>query len=120
MPDDDLGSITRWIANLKDGDDSASERLWERYFARMVALARARLRAIGRRDAASDEEDAAISAFDSFCAGVARGQFPQLADRDDLWRILIVITARKVLAHARRHLRQKAGPSQSCFSWLQR
>ncbi len=109
MPDDDQGSITRWIANLKDGDDSASQRLWERYFARMVELARARLRALGRRDAASDEEDAAISAFDSFCSGVARGRFPQLADRDDLWRILVVITARKAQAHARRQLRQKRG-----------
>jgi len=109
MPDDDQGSITRWIANLRDGDDSASQRLWERYFARMVELARARLRALGRRDAASDEEDAALSAFDSFCAGVARGRFPQLADRDDLWRLLVVITARKVNAHARRQLRQKRG-----------
>lgn len=109
MPSDDHGSVTRWIANLKDGDDSATQRLWERYFARMVELARSRLRALGRRDAASDEEDAAISAFDSFCAGVARGRFPQLADRDDLWRLLVVITARKVHAQARRHLRQKRG-----------
>ncbi len=109
MPGDDGGSVTRWLANLKDGDDAASKRLWERYFARMVELARARLRALGRRDAASDEEDAALSAFDSFCAGVAQGRFPQLADRDDLWRLLVVITARKVHAHARRELRQKRG-----------
>ncbi len=67
------------------------------------------MRAFGRRDAASDEEDAAISAFDSFCAGVARGRFPQLADRNDLWRLLVVITARKVNSHARRQLRHKRG-----------
>jgi DNA-directed RNA polymerase specialized sigma24 family protein len=77
-----------------------------------VDLARARLRASGRRDAGSDEEDAALSAFDSLCAGLARGQFPQLADRDDLWRLLVVITTRKVRAQARRRLRQKRGAGQ--------
>jgi DNA-directed RNA polymerase specialized sigma24 family protein len=40
-------------------------------------------RGCGRRgrDAASDEEDAALSGFDSLCAGLAKGQFPQLARR---------------------------------------
>jgi hypothetical protein len=84
MPDDDHGSVTRWNSNLRDGNDSAPQRLWERYFARMVELARAGLRSLGRRDAAGDEEDTALSAFDSFCAGVARGRFPELADRKDL------------------------------------
>ena len=108
------GSITGWIAGVKAGDLAAAQPLWERYFARMVDLARARLRASGRRghDAAGDEEDAALSAFDSLCAGLARGQFPQLADRDDLWRLLVVITTRKVRAQARRRLRQKRGAGQ--------
>ena len=111
MPGDGEGSITGWIAGVKSGDLAAAQPLWERYFSRMVDLARARLRASGRRgrDAASDEEDAALSAFDSLCAGLARGQFPQLADRDDLWRLLVVITTRKVQAQGRRRLRQKRG-----------
>ena len=108
------GSITRWIGDLKAGDAAAAQPLWERYFARMVDLARARLRASGRRvhDPAVDGEDAALSAFDSLCAGLARGRFPQLADRDDLWRLLVVITTRKVRAQARRRLRQKRGGGQ--------
>jgi DNA-directed RNA polymerase specialized sigma24 family protein len=109
MPGDDPGSITRWIADIKDGDLAAAQPLWERYFGRMVDLARARLRATRGRDAGSDEEDAALSAFDSLCAGLARGRFPQLADRDNLWRLLVVITTRKVRAQARRRLRQKRG-----------
>ncbi len=114
MPDDGHGSITAWIASMKAGDLAAAQPLWEHYFARMVDLARARLRASGRRgrDAASDEEDAALSAFDSLCAGLARGQFPQLTDRDDLWRLLVVITTRKVQAQTRRRLRQKRGAGQ--------
>ena len=35
---------------------------------------------------AFDEEDVAISAFQSFCERAARGQFPKLNDRNDLWR----------------------------------
>jgi DNA-directed RNA polymerase specialized sigma24 family protein len=114
MQDHGDGSITNWIAGVKAGDVAAAQPLWERYFARMVDLARGRLRAKGLRgrDAASDEEDAALSAFDSLFAGLARGQFPQLADRDDLWRLLVVITTRKVSAQARRQLRQKRGGGQ--------
>ena len=44
MPDADDGSITRWIAGVKGGDLAAAQPLWERYFARMVELARSRLR----------------------------------------------------------------------------
>ena len=109
MAGDDQGSVTRWIADVKDGDRQAVQPLWERYFARMADLARARLRAVRLRDAGRDEEDAALSAFDSLCSGLARGQYPQLSDRDDLWRLLVVITSRKVLIQARRQLRQKRG-----------
>ena len=49
------------------------------------------------------------SAFDSLCAGLARGRFPNLADRDDLWRLLVVITTRKVQAQVRHQFRQKRG-----------
>jgi DNA-directed RNA polymerase specialized sigma24 family protein len=39
----------------------------------------------------------ALSALDSFCRGAQQGRFPQLSDRDDLWRLLVVITARKAI-----------------------
>jgi DNA-directed RNA polymerase specialized sigma24 family protein len=103
------GSVTRWIGDLKSGGDSAAQHLWERYFHRLVHLARARLRATPRAGAIADEEDAALSAFDSFCRGVARGRFPDLADRDGLWRLLVVITLRKVMGQARRQGAEKRG-----------
>lgn len=108
QPDDD-GSVTRWIGELKAGDPAAAQPLWERYFDRLVRLARARLLTARLPSAEADEEDAALSAFDSFCAGAVRGRFPQLADRDDLWRLLVLITARKVQAQGRRHRRRKRG-----------
>jgi len=106
--EEDGGSVSQWLGDLKAGDPAAAQPLWERYFARLVGLARTRLRA-NRRGAATDEEDAALSAFHSFCEGAAQGRFPNLADRDDLWRLLVVITARKAGAHAERESRQKRG-----------
>ena len=95
MASRDEGSVTRWIGDLKAGGEFAAQHLWERYFHRLVHLARARLRASGRAGVIADEEDAALSAFDSFCRGAAAGRFPELADRDGLWRLLVVITVRK-------------------------
>jgi len=103
------GSISGWIDDLKAGDEAAVQPLWERYYARLVRLARAKLRASRRAAAAEDEEDAALSAFNSFCAGAARGRFPRLADRDDLWRLLVVITSRKAGAQVARQGRRKRG-----------
>jgi DNA-directed RNA polymerase specialized sigma24 family protein len=70
-----------------------------------VALARARLRGTPRR--AADEEDVALSAFDSFCRGAERGLFPQLHDRDNLWRLLVVITSRKAQDLAQHQARRR-------------
>ena len=89
------GSVTCWIQLLSTGDPAAAQRLWERYFRRLVGLARTKLRGAPRR--AADEEDVALSAFVSFFRGAARGRFPRLEDREDLWRLLVVITARKAL-----------------------
>ena len=107
MTDEGGGSVTRWIGELKAGDRDAAQRLWERYFADLVRLARARLRAVPR--AAEDEEDVALSAFDSFCAAASHGRFPRLDDRDDLWRVLVTLAQRKAADLIRRQRRLKRG-----------
>jgi DNA-directed RNA polymerase specialized sigma24 family protein len=107
-PDDD-GSVTRWIGDLKAGGDRAAKHLWERYFERLVHLARNKLKAKARRSTAEDEEDAAPSAFDSFCRGAAQGRFPLLNDREDLWRLLVVLTVRKALDQLSREGAAKRG-----------
>jgi DNA-directed RNA polymerase specialized sigma24 family protein len=89
------GSVSRWIGMLKGGDGDAAQRLWEAYSRRLIALARARLRGVPTR--MSDEEDVALSAFDSLCRGAERGRFARLEDRDDLWQLLVVITVRKAI-----------------------
>ncbi len=108
-PSHEQGSITRCVDGLKAGDQAAAQVLWERYFDHLVRLARRRLAAANRAGADEDEEDAALSAFDSFCAGLAGGRFPRLEDRDDLWRLLVVITARKASAQVDRRRAHKRG-----------
>jgi DNA-directed RNA polymerase specialized sigma24 family protein len=100
-------SVTRWLNQLQDGDPDAAQRLWERYFARLVGLARQRLRQAPRQ--AADEEDVALSAFDSFCRAAEGGRFPRLQDRDDLWRLLVVITTRKACHLVRDQGRRRRG-----------
>lgn len=88
------GSVTIWLHRLKDGSrDEAVERLWAVYFGKLVAQARNRLRTRSR--AVADEEDVALGAFDSFVRATEAGRFPRLDDRDDLWQILLMLTARK-------------------------
>jgi DNA-directed RNA polymerase specialized sigma24 family protein len=101
------GSVTRLIARIKAGDGEAAQHLWDSYFQKLIALARARLRGTARR--AADEEDVVLSAFDSFFRRAGRGQFPRLNDRDDLWQLLFVLTVRKAIDLARREGRISRG-----------
>ena len=86
--------IERWIGELQCGGDpnEAARKLWECYFRDLVRLARARFRDAPRGPA--DEEDAALTAFETFCRGAAAGRFQHLAGRDELWRLLVTLTVR--------------------------
>jgi DNA-directed RNA polymerase specialized sigma24 family protein len=102
----DQGSITRWIGELREGEQAAAEKLWEVYFQRLLRLARGRLESAPRR--AADEEDVALSAFHSFCRGARQGRFPRLADRHALWPLLVAITSHKCVDLRRREGRRPA------------
>jgi DNA-directed RNA polymerase specialized sigma24 family protein len=101
------GSITHWIREIQDGNQQVAQELWERYFSKLVQLARVELRGAKRQMA--DEEDVAISVFDSFCRAAENGRFPDLADRDSLWRLLVRMTARKSVDLRRRETRLRRG-----------
>ncbi|MFQ5734427.1 MAG: ECF-type sigma factor [Planctomycetaceae bacterium] len=89
-----------WIGALKAGDEQAAQHLFERYFRQLVALARAKLGGVPSR--VRDEEDVALSALNSFFLRARENAFPCLNDHDDLWRLLVVFTARKA-SHLRRY-----------------
>ncbi len=87
--------VTAWLRKLEAGHDHAAQRLWDVFFERLVRLVQDRMRATDRRVA--DPEDVALSAFASFCRGVENQRFPELSNRQGLWRLLVSITIHKLL-----------------------
>lgn len=104
---DEAGTVTVWLEQLKAGDPDAAAPLWREYYAGLISLARQRLRPVP--NAIADEEDVALSEFDSFCRGVGVCRFPDLNDRDDLWKVLFDITAKKAHGQVKYETRQKRG-----------
>ncbi len=98
--------VTVWIRALADNDDAAIQKIWERYYSQLLALARGRL---GNNRRMADEEDAVLSAFNSFYQGLQSGRFPRLNDRHDLWKVLLTLTARKTTQYRRRGHADKRG-----------
>lgn len=103
-------SITFWIHRLKDGDAAAVRPLWDHFFQQLVGVARRRLGGTSRR--MSDEEDVAVTAFNSLCIGVAEGRFERLDSRDDLWQVLVALASRKAIDQIRKQVSQKRGGGQ--------
>ncbi|QEG37155.1 RNA polymerase sigma factor [Bythopirellula goksoeyrii] len=100
-------NVSHWIELVKAGDSAAANRIWQHYFDRLVRSVRARLQ--GQNLAISDEDDIVVSVFDSFYNAAENGRFPNLTDRDDLWRLLLRMAARKVVDKRRHDRRQRRG-----------
>ncbi len=100
-------SVNEWITGLKKGDADAAQRLWDRYFKELVKFARRRLGAAPRQT--KDEEDIALSVFDSFCRGAQAGRLSGVKDHHELWWTLLAITRRKVIDQVRVMNRQAHG-----------
>lgn len=105
-PQSGTGSVTQFFGLLQTGDPAAAEALWERFFPRLVALARRTL--AGRPQRVADADDAVQSAFASFCLRAQAGEF-SIRDRNDLWGLLGVITVNKARIQARRETAAKRG-----------
>jgi DNA-directed RNA polymerase specialized sigma24 family protein len=96
------------LHGLRTGDNVAAQELWNRYFARLVAVAHSRLRGLARD---SSGEDVALSALKSVMLGVQANRFPNLTDGTGLWPLLVTITARKAIKEVRRQLANKRSPN---------
>ena len=57
----------------------------------------------------ADEEDVAVSVFRCLCAGAEHGRLAEIADRGDLWRVLVTMTLRKTIDQQRRLAGKKRG-----------
>jgi DNA-directed RNA polymerase specialized sigma24 family protein len=107
---DSAHSVTHWLERLKQGDRQAVGPLWERYFTRLVQLARTRLPRTSTTGAAS-AEDVALEAFASFCRRAEQDGFAHLFDRDDLWQILVAIAFRKRCNQIKYERRKRRRPA---------
>ncbi len=101
MPTDTAGSVTVMIGALQTKDRTQVPVLWNLYFERLARLAHPIVR-IGPMAARGTEEDAALSALDAFCNGIADGRFPYVDSRELLWSTLAKITERKAMQLVRR------------------
>ena len=100
-------SVTEWIDCLKEGDPGASNRLWHRYFERLIRLASRKMGTLPRR--VVDEEDIVNSVFFELLSGIEKQRFPELHDRQDLWQILIMLTERQAIGVRRHQMADKHG-----------
>jgi RNA polymerase sigma factor (sigma-70 family) len=100
------GSVSRWLEELKSGDQQAATQLWNRYYAQLLGLACQRLRGA---HGVADEEDVAASAMGTFFRRAQQGCFPEVRDRNQLWHLLMTITDRKAVSQLRHEHRQKRG-----------
>lgn len=101
------GSVTQIFAKLRQGDADSAQRLWERFFPRLLGLARKTL--TGRVQRVADADDAVQSAFASFWQRAERGEFGDSLDRDEIWGLLGIITVRKARKQTRREQAEKRG-----------
>jgi DNA-directed RNA polymerase specialized sigma24 family protein len=101
------GSVTTWITQLKSGEEDALSRLHDRYWPKLVALARQKLE--GAPGHGVDEEDIAQDAFWSFYRRFRAGTPFQLASRHDLLALLTHIVACKAINQMQFERAQKRG-----------
>ena len=99
------GSVSGWIAKMRQGDPAAIGQLVARYFQRIAQFAESKLRR-GIR-VTDDGEDIAISVLHTITRNSAKGRFPDLQDRDDLWFLMIVIAQHAVIDKKRTELRRE-------------
>lgn len=100
-------SVSLWLQDLRQGEDSAIGKVWGRYFQKLVRLAQRHLRNSEKR--VEDEEDVALSVLQSLCAGAAADRFHHIDNREELWVLLATMTHRKCVNRIRRNVAQKRG-----------
>jgi len=106
------GSVTGWIQQMKEGEESALARLHARYWPALVAMAQKRLGNVPGR--VIDKEDVAQEAFWSFYKSFKAGRLPRLMNRHDLLALLSHIIACKAVNEIEREFgAQKRGAGRS-------
>lgn len=104
-------TVTGLLLDVRNGNDEAIERLFDLYLTRLEMIGRQTYRSkfADVHRPVEDEEDAAISALETFCAALRSGKVNQVANRHQLWKLLVTITIRKIYDQRERATAQKRG-----------
>jgi DNA-directed RNA polymerase specialized sigma24 family protein len=100
-------SVSQWIVDVRAGGQEAAQRLYNRYLRRLAENVRKKMNGASRR--MSDEEDIAHAALTSLFMQIRRGSFPQMANRCDLWQVLIMLANRRLADLKRQQFSLKRG-----------
>jgi len=104
---DATGSVTMLFRDVCAGSPEALQPLWDKYFPRLMQLARRTLGDGRQRIAGAD--DAVQSAFFTFWQQADAGKLDDDLRRDNLWALLSVMTVRKARRQLRKEGAQKRG-----------
>ena len=107
MQEESLGSISLFFQLLQKQDDAHSAfEIWTRFFPRLLGIAN---KIIAGRAFPLGAEDAVQEAFIQFFRSVQSGRYKHSLNREDLWRVLCVITIRKSRRQITREYAAKRG-----------
>jgi DNA-directed RNA polymerase specialized sigma24 family protein len=106
MNDYSLGSISQLFQLLQQGNSQSATEIFARYFPRLLKLAQ---RVLAARTLPMEAEDAVQDAFLQFFNSVQLGTYDQPLRRDDLWRILSMITVQQSRKQLGREATAKRG-----------
>lgn len=109
MPKDE--SVTVWLRQLGKGNQGAAKHLWERYSQTLERLAR--LRFSQSLNEVFSEEDLVQSVFITLWKGAGEGRWDDVANRNELWWLLLRITRCKALKRTQYNSRQKRAAPQT-------
>jgi len=101
------GSVTNWIRLLQAGDTGGAQPLFNRYFELLVSRCQAQMS--GKPPRAADGEDVAQQVLASFFRQATEKRYPDLKDRDSLWKLLLTIASNKAKSLIKQEGRDKRG-----------
>ncbi len=103
------GSVTRWISQIREGQQEALDAFSKRYFSKIRNLAKSRL-------SNPDSEEVANDVLVALTNSISSGKYPDLGDRTSLWYLILRITQRRVIALSRRDKAQRRIPTEALAS----
>lgn len=108
------GTVTSILIAIRNGDRHAQSSMWRICHPKLRKVARQLLRP-GTRVVA-DEDDVLVEVMCSVLQRLELGQYPEVQNRQDLFRLLNAITVRRVISLNRHEARAKRGSSRRALN----